>query len=347
MKKYIHILTALTLLAASCAKSEVNYEPSGQVTLAPVKGNVTKAEGKEGALKTLAQDQDFNIYAFWTHEVEGKETTDYYIMGDRFTYNSSYGAWAGAKGSYPWPLHGTLSFAGYTTMPATQKAVASYNEGNIIAISDYVNDEFDFCWFGLTEGCNNKVDGAAVEVTLNHALTWITIKAYGEGTPVGRWKINSLALEEAVTIGKATGKGGTGMTTWQVQPLYDDDGTTILDDGINDYTLEDNLGEDNLGHTIQEPVMKEDTKTGTLLTDNIIIPQTPTNLIINYSYQVGTETRTDSKKVSLGLGKKDGEDILWESGKHYTYTLIFKSNDIQVAPSFGTWGSADQNITVE
>ena len=342
MKKYIYILTALTLLVASCAKSEVSYEASGQVTLAPVKGNVTKAEGKEGALKTLAKDQDLNIYAFWTHE--GNETPDYYIMGDRFTYNSTYKAWAGADGSYPWPLHGTLSFAGYTTMPATQKkAVASYNEGNIIAISDYVNDEFDFCWFGLTEGCNNKVDGAAVEVTLNHALTWITIKAYGEGTPVDRWTINSLTLEDAVTIGKAIGNGRTGMTTWQVQPLYqDNENTILLDDGINDYTLEGDLP-----HTIQGPVMEEDTKTGTPLTDNIIIPQIPTNLIINYSYQVGTEARTDSKKVSLGLGKKDGEDILWESGKHYTYTLIFKSNDIQVAPSFGTWGSADQNITVE
>lgn len=61
MKKYIHILTALTLLAASCAKSEVNYEPSGQVTLAPVKGNVTKAVGKEGALKTLNEGQDLYI----------------------------------------------------------------------------------------------------------------------------------------------------------------------------------------------------------------------------------------------------------------------------------------------
>ena len=340
MKNYIHILTALTLLAVSCAKSEVNYEPSGQVTLAPVKGNVTKAAGKEGA---LAQDQDLNIYAFWTHEVEGTEKTDYYINGDLFTYNQTYGAWAGAEGSYPWPLNGELSFAGYTN-PTTSSCTVGYDRvTNEFSFTEYINDEFDFCWFGLTEGCNNKVDGAPVEVTLNHALTWITIKAYGEGTPVGRWIINSLTLEEAVTIGKAIGKGGTGVTTWQVQPLYEDNQSTVLlDDGINDYTLEDNLG-----HRIQEPVMEEDTKTGTLLTDNIIIPQTPTNLIINYSYKVGTETRTDSKKVSLGLGKKNDEDILWESGKHYTYTLIFKSNDIQVAPSFGTWDPKDQGITVE
>ena len=331
-------------MAASCTKSEVNYEPSGQVTLAPVKGNVTKAEGKEGALKTLNTNQGLHIYAFWTREVQGEKLTDCYINNDPFTYNSTYGAWAGAEGrSYPWPLHGTLSFTGYTTMPATQKAIANYTDENIISVANYVNDEFDFCWFGLTEGCNNKVDGAAVEVTLNHALTWITIKAYGEGTPVDRWQINSLTLENAITIGNAICSGSTGKATWEAQPIYDEtDRDKVIDDGINNYILKGNLG-----HTIRGPVMKEDTKTGTPLTDNIIIPQKPTNLIINYSYKVGTEPRTDSKKVSLGLGKKDGEDILWESGKHYTYTLIFKSNDIQVAPSFGTWGSTDQNITVE
>ena len=81
------------------------------------------------------------------------------------------------------------------------------------------------------------------------------------------------------------------------------------------------------------------------LTDNIIIPQLPVNLIINYSYQVGSETRTDSKTVSLKLN--DANTTMWESGVHYTYTLVFKSNDIQVAPSFGTWGTENQNVTVE
>lgn len=335
MKKYIHILTALTLLAASCAKSEVNYEPSGQVTLAPVKGNVTKAAGKEGALKTLDTDQKLYICAYWDY------TSDWYFYEALFAYNSTYGAWSGEVGSYPWPLNGKLSFAGYTN-PTTSSCVPGYNRpDDTFTFTEYINDEFDFCWFGLTEGFNNKVDGAAVEVTLNHALTWITIKAYGEGTPVGKWKINSLTLENAITIGNAICSGSTGKATWGAQPIYDKTDTgKVIDDGINNYILKDNLA-----HPIQAPTVNGDTKTGALLTDNIIIPQLPVNLIINYSYQVGTETRTDSKKVSLKLN--EGNTTKWESGVHYTYTLVFKSNDIQVAPSFGTWGTENQNVTVE
>ena len=336
MKKYIHILTAITILA-SCAKSEVNYEPSGQVTLAPVKGNVTKAAGKEGALKTLDTDQKLHIWAYWDY------THNWYFQDALFAYNSTYGAWAGEVGSYPWPLNGELSFAGYTH-PTTSSCIPGYDTDNdIFTFTQYINDEFDFCWFGLTEECNNKVDGAAVEVTLNHALTWITIKAYGEGTPVDRWQINSLTLENAITIGNAICSGSTGKATWEAQPIYDEtDADKVIYGAINNYILKNDLD-----HTIQAPTVNGETKTGALLTDNIIIPQLPVNLIINYSYKVGTQTRTDSKKVSLGLGKKNDEDILWESGKHYTYTLIFKSNDIQVAPSFGTWGTENQNVTVE
>ena len=322
-------------MAASCTKSEVNYEPSGQVTLAPVKGNVTKAEGKEGALKTLDTNQNLHIWAYWDY------TRDWYFQNALFGYNSTYGAWAGEVGSYPWPLNGKLSFAGYT-QPTTSSCVPGYNRpDDTFTFTQYINDEFDLCWFKMTEMVNNRASGAAVEVTLNHALTWITIKAYGDGTPVGRWTINSLTLEDAITIGNATCLGSTGNATWEVQPIYDKANTDkVIDDGINNYILKNNLG-----HTIQAPTVNGETKTGALLTDNIIIPQLPVNLIINYSYQVGTEKRTDSKKVSLKLN--EGNTTKWASGVHYTYTLVFKSNDIQVAPSFGTWGSTDQNITVE
>ena len=331
VKKYINILTALILLA-SCAKSEVSYEASGEVTLAPVKGNVTKAEGNSGALKDLENPPMLHIWSRWDQDAD-----HWYIDDDLFAYNDSYKAWAGEQGSYPWPLNGSLTFAGYTH-PTTTSYVPGYHyEENFFSFNKYVNDEFDFCWFGLTEGYNNKNNGDAVPVVLNHALSWITIKAYGEGTPVGKWIINSLTLESAINKGKAicygdTSDGTTGKAIWEAE--------VSLENHTGDYILKQKIN-----HTIEEPKVEGTTKTGTLLTDNIIIPQTPTNLIINYSYQDGTETRTDSKKVSLKLN--EGNTTKWLSGVHYTYTLVFKSNDIQVAPSFGTWGSADQNITVE
>ena len=325
MKKYIHILTALTILA-SCAKSEVNYEPSGQVTLAPVKGNVTKAAGMTGA---LPQTQELIIWSEWTHDSK----TESYINGDPFAYNGTYQAWAGKTGSYPWPLHGTLSFSGYTIPDDVTLIPGYYTEDNeiLFTFTDYTNNEFDFCWFGRVEDVNYRLSNEKVVANLNHALTWITIKAYGEGTPVGRWQITSLQLESAVTKGDATCYyDGTneGKTLWSADE-YSDVTLSLIQSAQNTQGTQT--------HTI--------TDTATKLTDNIVIPQTPTNLIINYSYQVGETTKTDSRTVSLKLN--DGNTTDWASGVHYTYTLFFKSNDIQVAPSFGTWGTENQNVTVE
>ena len=323
MKKYIHILTAITILA-SCAKSEVNYEPSGQVTLAPVKGNVTKAVGNEGELDP---DQELSITAEWTHD----STTEMYILDDTFIYNDTYKAWAGKTGSYPWPMHGTLSISGYTI--PTASCYPGYQSPNsdkvLFTFTDYTNDEFDLCWFGRVDGVNNRLSGDEVEVDLYHALSWITIQARGEGTPVGRWQITSLTLENATVTGDVicyyagenenkaiwTADATDNVTLPIIQKAQNAQGT----------------------HTITDTAAK--------LTDNIIIPQTPTDLTIGYSYQVGDQTKTDSRTVSLKLD--EGNTTKWVSGVHYTYTLVFKSSEILVAPSFGAWGTENQNITVE
>ena len=326
MKKYIYILT--TILLASCAKSEVNYDTSGQISFAPVKGNVTKAAGKSGA---LPHTQELRIWSEWTHD----GTTERYSNGEAFAYNGTYDAWAGKSGSYPWPLHGTLSLAGYT-VPTSSATVGYQTEGaNIIfTFSNYTNDEFDLCWFGRIEGVNNRLSGEMVVANLNHALTWITINAYGEGTPVGRWQITSLQLENAITKGDAIcyyAGDNKDKTLWTASYATTASNVTLA------LIPEAQNTEGAQTHTITDKATK--------LTDNIVIPQTPTNLIINYTYQVGATTKTDSRTVSLKLN--EGNTTKWASGVHYTYTLVFKSNDIQVAPSFGAWGTENQNVTVE
>ena len=278
----------------------------------------------------LPQTQELSIWSEWTHD----GTTERYVIGDSFKYNDSYKAWAGKTGSYPWPLHGTLSFSGYT-MPNNQSIeTTGYNTKTqdqyiLFTFTDYTNDEFDLCWFGRVEGVNYRNSNEKVVATLNHALSWITIQAKGEGTPVGRWQITSLQLENAITRGDATcyyAGDNKDKATWTA-------------DVTADVTLPIiNAAQNTQGtHTI--------TDTATKLTDNIVIPQTPTDLIINYTYQVGQTTKTESKKVSLKLN--EGNTTKWESGVHYTYTLFFKSNDIQIAPSFGAWGTENQNVTVE
>jgi hypothetical protein len=190
-----------------------------------------------------------------------------------------------------------------------------------MTFTDYTNNnEFDLCWFGRTASSYNyRATGEAVPVELSHALTWITVKVYGEGTPVANWNITSITLADVVASGTATCNGATKKAIWTPATT---EATKTIYSGTR--TITDAPAE---------------------LTNNVIIPSLPLQLTVNYSFAVQGQTKTDSKTVSLKLN--EGNTQAWESGVHYTYTLFFKGNEILVAPSYGEWTPKDQTVTVE
>jgi hypothetical protein len=334
MKKIFFSIVAIAALAA-CTKSEVQYEPAGEIGFAPFTGNITKASGKSGA---LASDQELGIYAFWDNDGTAGTVSDFTAYKDDYLVNAlfeqktvtttteaSVTAWGGAVEAYPWPVNGALVFAGYTTpgdeVLTTGTAVEYVLETDVMTFKNYTNtDEFDLCWFGRTASSYNyRATGEAVPVELSHALTWITVKVYGEGTPVGNWDITSITLANVVATGTATCDGATKKATWAPATT---EATKTIYSGT---------------HTI--------TAAPAELTNNVIIPSLPLQLTVNYSFDVQGQTKTDSKTVSLKLN--EGNTQAWESGVHYTYTLQFKGNEILVAPSYGDWATSDQTVTVE
>lgn len=329
MKKIFISLLAVAALAA-CTKSEVQYETPGEIGFAPFTGNITKATGMSGE---LADDQELGIYAFWDNDGTVGTVSDFTAYNDNYLVNALFEqktvggvtAWGGADEAYPWPVNGALVFAGYTTpgdaVLTTDTAVEYALATDVMTFKSYANtNEFDLCWFGRTASSYNyRATGEAVPVKLSHALTWITVKVYGEGTPVGNWNITSITLANVVASGTATCDGATKKATWAPATT---EATKTIYSGT---------------HTITDAPAE--------LTNNVIIPSLPLQLTVNYSFAVQSQTKTDSKTVSLKLN--EGNTKAWESGVHYTYTLFFKGNEILVAPSYDEWTPSDQTVTVE
>lgn len=334
MKKIFISILAIAALAA-CSKTEVQYDEPQEIGFAPVTGNITKATGTSG---NLPNDQKLGIYAFWDNEGTAGTVSDFTAFNDNYLVNALFKrkevttteettvtAWGGADEAYPWPVNGALVFAGYTTpgddVLATDTDVEYALETDVMTFKNYANaNEFDLCWFGRTaRSYNHRATGEAVPVELSHALTWITVKVYGEGTPVGNWNITSITLANVVASGTATCDGATKKATWSPATT---ESTKIIYSGTHPITAA--LAE---------------------LTNNVIIPSLPLQLTVNYSFTVQDQIKTDSKTVSLKLN--EGNTQSWESGVHYTYTLAFKGNEILVSPSYGDWAQVQQGVTVE
>lgn len=352
MKKIFISIVAIAALAA-CTKSEVALDDPAEIGFAPAVKNITKAAMPAGDLNA---SQKLNVWAYWDQDgaVENA-VADYAAYATTFldeatfaqkTVNSTT-AWGGDGVAYPWPVNGSLVFSGYTTPTASEIAANGYDvsytlSSDQMVFTNYTQSTntastFDLCWFNHTPGShNNRTSGQAVDVTLSHALTWITIKAYGEGTPVAtdsEWQIKSITLKDVVTVGTGTCVGaGVNKASWVPGATKSD--ITVFNTPTNIPAVA-NIFETNTNGTV-------------------VIPQAPVQMEVVFDYPVGTNRVEEKVTVNLTLADtKDEEGVAntvintWQSGTHYTYTLFFKGNEILVDPSYGGWTENNQSVTVE
>ena len=359
MKKIFISIVALAAIAA-CSKTEVQYENSAEIGFAPVVKNVTKA-AMTGDLLTANPDQELGIWAYWNY-LDGSPTDDGHsqlyldnvaFKGKNISYTSnnittSGYFWAGVNYAYPWPANGTLRFAGYTIpTSAGENFEVTYSGvvgegGDVLTFSNYVHAMgYDLCWFGATAEVNNKnVAGKAVEVTLSHALSWLSFTVKGDGTTATGWKITKIELNDIAN--KGTGTCSSSDVNWSSNEYSED--YTLYDDPIGIELTADaqNIELDDNGNTADEFVVlpqeinKADNEGNRVGTHS---------LAITYSFPVGTVWKTDKKVITLDLGAEDAE---WKAGIHYTYNITLKSNEILITPTYGTWNDAqNQGVTVE
>ena len=361
MKRTVTALMILAALAA-CTKSETQYESPGEIDFAPATKNITRA-AVEGNMPT---DHNLVVWAYWNGK-DGSSTaaekanptipnyTQKYLTNAEFTNREGTANWGGATEKYPWPANGALIFAGYNKPQGTVQYTAVFSGltgdddnfddtgANTFVFQGYTDltNSFDLCWFGATATSYDKTSGV-VPVTLSHALTWITINIKGDATtaPSGEgakpWIVTKATLKAANTVGThgvcTINSQGKGTAVWT---------STSLNNGGDDIVVK---------------AAEQSMTTGSVkYNDIVVIPQAPVYLEVEYKYPVSGAYLDGKSIVNLTLDNhKDeaGNPITdkiteWQSGVHYTYTLVFKANEIQVAPSFGEWTDSPHNVTVE
>lgn len=348
MKKIFISLVAVAALAA-CSKSEVAYEQPQEIGFAPAVKNVTKA----AMTGTLNTSDNLGIWAYWNGvngTVEANATyaayTDAYLANALFV-NRTATAWGGET-SYPWPTNGALVFAGYNKKVG-DSFTAEYSglTLNTMTFKNYTQSNdlaktFDLCWFGKTAASyNNRANGDAVAVTMSHALTWLTINVKGDATtaPTGDgakpWRVTKATLLNVNTVGET--------------------GTCVFDAHKASATWTSKTPANMVLNTAPQSLSTTAAPYESVTNGVVVIPQTPVMLEVEYEYPVGTEYKPGKTTVNLTLTNhkdENGNAIAntigtWLSGTHYTYTIVFKANEILVAPSYGTWATADQSVTVE
>lgn len=369
MKKIIISMMAVAALAA-CSKSEVQYEPSGEIGFAPVARNITKgALGVEDNVYPTAQN--VGVWSNYDGTVEHGATVDYdnsfgtaYIADKQFTYHDDYTMWAGVT-PYFWPTNGSLVFAGYSmTAPATAGTEAA--EVGESRTYDFATDEmvitgytqsldpantFDLLWFGRTaKSYNLRNQSAGVPVVFSHALSWITIQAKGQGTVIdanNTWRITSLVINNVASKGDVTMIGsGANAAAW--------DNVTDADENDENNTITVFTGD--------EPLAADEAVFETVDYGTVVIPQTPTavnvdepvaTLTVKYKYYTPARKEIEeTSTVSLALTNavdQDGNPVTggWQSGTHYIYTLTFSQSEILIAPTVEAWDvEVNQGVTV-
>ena len=348
MKRFaIAAMILVSLLA--CTKSNIQYEPTGEISLQPVAEKSTKAAYTATVYGEGAPA--FNVWAWWA-DAKPEEVTDMnayltsndvtpYISNGEFVHRGS-GSWGGST-PYFWPTRGSLVFAGYSPS-LTLGGTFDYDvETGKLTVDDYVQSNYidqtvDLMWFDRTGlyNTNDNVNGNGqsvngVPVVFHHALSWLEFRVIRMNDVPANWLITELDLTGIHTKAdfdssadpQWTAHEGSGaFRVWNGSYL------AIPDDPVN------GSPQDNLLESVRGGV--------------VVIPQTCTKLIVTYNLKKydGTEDswlRAQTVTLPLTAGT-DG--VAWKPGKKYIYTIVFGHNEIKISPEVKDWDDRG-NVEIE
>ena len=208
-------MMAVAALAA-CTKSEVQYEPAGEISFAPVSKLNTKA-----AVTTTDYPDALNMYVFANAgEADAALSTfaEPYFANAEFAHGSHATNVFGGVTPYYWPNVKELIFSGYSKSGNVEslnpKPTYTLNNGVWeINMTGYAPTpgtatlgDNDLMWFPTTAQSYGKPADAefTVEVEMKHACSWVTINVKGDAT-TGKdgttWKINDLTINDLAEKG--------------------------------------------------------------------------------------------------------------------------------------------------
>ena len=315
---------------AACTKSEVQYEPAGEISFAPVSKLNTKA-----AVTTTDYPDDLNMYVFanaGTADAALSTFDEPYLANAEFAHGSHPTNVFGGVTPYYWPNVKELIFSGYSksgnvaslsTKPTYVKnADTDIWEINMTGYAPTSGTatlgDNDLMWFPTTAESYGKPAEAnfTVDVVMQHACSWVTINVKGDATTGAAgttWNIldltiNDLAQSGNVILGKTA--NWTPSTTTAAFEVFN--GKEALTTSYVDYT--------QLSYT-----------------DLILVPQDTKTLTITYEFvsQAGLDPIQEVKTIDLTYTNDEG----WKPGVHYTYNITIGTQEILIEPTVKVWDS--------
>lgn len=306
MKKF-YVFAAVAIAAlASCTKSEVVYNQGQQeIGFRQFTGSMTKAEALSGYATTMG------VFAYYNGST-------LYIDNGCFKETTPTGIWGGNPTKYYWPLQGTLDFIVYAPHKASDVEYVLDSKNLTVDIADNSSEQIDYLYG--KEWYNGKTKTTSpVSVVLKHALSKVTINVGASANDI--FTVSSVLLKDTYQTG-----------SYEVSYTEADDHTP------RSVRCSEPTVSMEFVASSSSP-WRPTTNVTDCTASKLVVPSNQTMIVITYKMAGSNADLTAS--IDLSRGNTTPE---WETGKHYTYNITLKADEILFSPEVEDWTASPHTI---
>ena len=316
--KYFTILAVLGLTA--CTQNEIDTQELNEVGFNAVVRKNTKAIITGG---TFTENLKFKVWGYYTQKGDfsdvAADAAPNFMKGVEISYLAGEAKWRNATNHYYWPNQGKVGF--YAFYPETTVPAFTWNTGATIA--DYAispnTQETD-----LMYAYNVGPEQDALPMVFNHALSQIEFRyqtndTYADATV----KINSITFKNVDLTADFNQNNSLATPTA---------GWSKNTDQTSDYSY--------YAQTSAAAVeTAQGTPAATYGAPLLFIPQTAATADVVFTVSM---LNTDDIEYTFNIAlnpatANNAAATEWQMGKKYIYTLNFKLDEINFAPSINDW----------
>ena len=315
--KYFTILAVLGLTA--CTQNEIDTPELNEVGFNAVVRKNTKAIITGG---TFTENLKFKVWGYYTQEGDFSDVevtaAPNFMKGVEISYIENETKWRNATNHYYWPNQGKVGF--YAFYPETTIPAFAWNTGATIA--DYVISP-DTQETDLMYAYNVGPVQDALPMVFNHALSQIEF----------RYQTNDTYADATVKINSITFKNVDLKADFNHNSLATPTaGWSNNTDQTSNYSYYAQTSEAAV-ETVQGP------QAATYGAPLLFIPQTAATADVVFTVSM---LNTDDIKYTFNIAlnpatANNASATEWLMGKKYIYTLNFKLDEINFAPSINDW----------
>lgn len=316
MKKF-YVFAAVAIAAlASCTKSEVVYNQGQQeIGFRQFTGSMTKADGDPTNLSELVGGpQDMGVFAY----IYNSNPYKLYFSNAKFVKPASGNDWGGDPKRY-WPLQDQLDFVLYAPYQSTDDATntPSYTPGTktlkVTITDNNTTPQKDYLYGKKFYANTSKPTSPSksVPVVLKHALSKVTINV--GASEDGIFTVSSVLLKNTYQNG-----------SYVVSYTSDTDNKSNVTPSGSPVDME-----------FVAPSTWQPTTTVTACTaSKLVVPSDQTSIVITYTMKGSEAAAVLTASIDLSTGTTTP---VWETGKHYTYNITLKADEILFSPTVEDW----------